>query len=140
MIQLIKKIIHLVFIFLLVTGYTYLSADIRPQALKAKENSGNDPSVQVEFSFCLNRNNEITGILQWSSTRSGWNKRAVNGNKKENTIILHDENFLENKPNRGWVFCLIDEYRFSLSKNKMQGDYISNACRDKGRFSLSKQN
>lgn len=148
MIQLIKKIIHLVFIFLLVTGYTYLSADIRPQALKAKENcelwvgtaSGNDPSVQVEFSFCLNRNNEITGILQWSSTRSGWNKRAVNGNKKENTIILHDEKFLENKPNRGWVFCLIDEYRFSLSKNKMQGDYISNACRDKGRFSLSKQN
>lgn len=135
------------FLFIL-TGYSYLSADIRPKALKPKDNcelwvgtaSGNDPSVQVEFSFCINRNNEVTGVLQWSSTRSGWNKRAVNGYKKENSIILHDEKFLENKPNRGWVFCLIDEYRFSLNNNKMEGEYISNSCRDKGQFSLVRRN
>ncbi len=142
-----KTIFYILLIFLL-TGYTYLSADIRPKALKPKDNcelwvgtaSGNDPSVQVEFSFCISRNNEVTGILQWSSTRSGWNKRAVNGYKKDDKIILHDEKFLENKPNRGWVFCLIDEYRFSLNRNKMQGEYVSNACRDNGRFSLTRRN
>lgn len=135
------------FLFIL-TGYTYLSADIRPKALKPTDNCelwvgtarGNDPSVKVEFSFCINRNKEVIGILQWSSTRSGWNKRAVNGYKKENEILLHDEKFLENKPNRGWVFCLIDEYRFSINKSRIQGEYASNDCQDKGQFLLIRRN
>lgn len=139
------KTIWLTFLISFYLGNIDLSADIRPKALSPQKNcelwigtaSGNDPSVQVELSLCENRNQELTGVLQWSSTKSGWNKRAVNGYKKENTILLHDEKFLENKPNKGWMFCLIDEYSLSISKNTMQGVYESKACKDKARLSLT---
>jgi len=132
-------------ILLILIAYTNLYSDIRPKALSPQKNcelwvgtaSGNDPSVQVELSLCEDRNKELTGVLQWSSTKSGWNKRAVNGYKKENTILLHDERFLENKPNKGWMFCLIDEYSLSISKNTMQGAYESKACKDKASLSLT---
>ena len=40
--------------------------------------SGNDPSVEVEMKLCPS-GEAVTGMMQWSSLKSGWNRRAFEG-------------------------------------------------------------
>lgn len=104
--------------------------------------SGNDPTVEVQLSLCPESNNEVKGVLQWSSERSGWSRRAVKGayqDKAKTAITLHDESFLEKKPNPGWRFCLVDEYSLSRSKDKLSGTYYSKDCDDTATLSLTRK-
>jgi hypothetical protein len=106
--------------------------------------SGNDPSVEVQLMLCTEENGDVDGVLQWASSRSGWNRRAVAGTQKtedkKTTFTLHDERFIENKPNTGWRFCLIDQYTLSQNKETLSGNYLSNDCNDAAKLSLTLQN
>ena len=103
--------------------------------------SGNDPSVRVELQLCPRGDGGLAGELQWSSSKSGWNRRAVSGgyrNESKSAITLKDERFIENQPNWPWRFCLIDEYRLTRTGQTLSGEYDSAACRDHATLSLQK--
>lgn len=99
--------------------------------------NGNDPAMKLELTLCYKKN-EVTGFAYWVSELGGSCKTKLKGYKENSNLILQDEHFIENKPKSGWEFCLAEEYRISISNNRLEGTYSSKACRDYGNFSLVK--
>jgi hypothetical protein len=97
----------------------------------------------VQLVLCDQANDTVEGVLQWSSERSGWSRRAVSGTKKtkekQTSFSLRDDSFLENKPNDGWRFCLVDEYKLTQERDRLSGSYTSKACNDRATVSLTYQ-
>jgi len=93
--------------------------------------SGNDPTAQVELRFCP-EGAEVSGVLQWSSLRSGWNRRAVRGSWDGTgaELTLRDERIIEERPEPGWRFCRVDQYTLRREGDRLWGSYRSNACND----------
>jgi hypothetical protein len=102
--------------------------------------SGNDPSWQVELELCPRADNTVSGSLQWSSTVSGWNTRTISGRFEQGgaVLIMRDERITAERPEPGWMFCTVDRYTLSRSRDQMQGRYHSGACRDDGTISLAR--
>lgn len=101
--------------------------------------SGNDSSVEVQLNLCPGEGMELSGVLQWSSTQSGWNRRAIKGAYKDGSkkvALLYDESFIESAPIGGWRFCLIDQYVLSRGNGVLQGPYYSKQCKDRGSLVL----
>jgi hypothetical protein len=94
--------------------------------------SGNDPSVLVEARLCTDSQGEVTGVVQWSSLRSGYNVREVTGTSEPaGRVILHDTGFREYHPRFLWRFCLIDRYFLDhVGSNHLVGSYQSDTCND----------
>ena len=123
----------------------------RPPPLPAEENcelwsggaSGNDPTVLVEVSLCPAENNEVSGRLQWSSLRSGWNVRRLEGrwsSGDRRQLTLSDSALLENRPEPGWRFCLIDSYDLQMVRpGRLEGTYASRQCDDNARIWLERR-
>ena len=104
--------------------------------------SGNDPSVQVQLRLCANGNDALSGVLQWASERSGWSQRAIAGaydNATKVEMTLHDEKFLEYRPNPLWKFCLIDQYKLRRDGDDLLGAYFSKSCNDRAYVTLHRK-
>lgn len=135
------------FLFFLIISTTTASllAIIQKKAHKTNGNcqvwfgtgNGNDPAMQLELTLCFKKG-EVSGIAHWTSEMGGSCKTYFRGHRDtdSSTIILHDERFIENKPKKGWQFCLAEEYRISILKDRLEGKYSSKACQDYGSFSL----
>jgi len=136
---------HTAAFFVLLTSAT---AEARPEPLREEEGcelwvgtaSGNDPSVLVELHICP-QGSGVAGHLQWSSTRSGWNRRAVQGAWEGGTLLsLSDLRLVENRPLGSWYFCLIDSYELRrVGPDRLAGSYRSVACRDNARMNLRRR-
>ncbi|NUP11306.1 MAG: hypothetical protein HOW73_35110 [Polyangiaceae bacterium] len=103
--------------------------------------SGNDPSVQVAASLCEAKDGGVIGLVTWNSERSGFSVRKVEGSwsSDHKTLTFADVDFVENKPNLGWRFCLIDRYRLtSGGASKLEGGYRSSKCNDDATMQLKK--
>jgi len=125
------------------------SADIgRPPPLQAAAGcelwrgtfSGNDPSVMVEARLCSDQQGHVSGLVQWSSLRSGYNLREIEGLRaSDGNFSLYDKSFREYHPRFGWRFCLID--RYSLTREgaeRLVGSYVSHACQDDAQVDLNR--
>lgn len=135
-----------VLLFLIISNaISSLFAIIQKKATKTNGNcqvwigtgNGNDPAMQLELTLCFKKE-EISGIAHWTSGMGGSCKTSFRGHRTagNSTLVLHDERFIENKPKKGWQFCLAEEYRISISNNQLKGTYSSKACQDYGSFSL----
>jgi hypothetical protein len=101
--------------------------------------SGNDPSVLVEASICSDDQNQVSGDIQWSSLRSGYNIRQVVGTRDPTQrLLLHDVRFRDSRPRAWWRFCLINKYVLDLKgRDRLVGSYDSSACNDHAKIDLS---
>ncbi len=101
--------------------------------------SGNDPSVLVEARLCTDDQNQVSGVIQWSSLRSGYNIRQVVGRRDSTRrLLLHDVRFRDSRPRSGWRFCLINKYVLDPEgRDRLVGRYDSAACSDHARVDLS---
>ena len=115
-------------------------ATVRPEPLEPKpgcekwhgQAGGNDPTVELDVQLCPVPKG-VTGETQWSSLRSGWSVRAVEGSWSADgqTLALRDVGFNQSKPNPGWRFCLIDHYDLKrVGSDELDGKYRSDACND----------
>lgn len=100
--------------------------------------SGNDPSVLVEARLCTDDQNQVSGDIQWSSLRSGYNIRQVVGRRDlTRRLLLHDVRFRDSRPRPGWRFCLINKYVLDPEgRDRLVGSYDSAACSDHARVDL----
>lgn len=101
--------------------------------------SGNDPSVLVEARLCP-EGDRVRGVLQWSSTRSGWNRRSIEGawDAGRTHLTMRDLAVVEQRPQPGWVFCPVDHYDLTRpAPVTLTGTYDSAACRDHATVSLT---
>ena len=100
--------------------------------------SGNDPSVLVEARLCTDTQGRVTGVVQWSSLKSGFNEREVAGIRDAaRDIELHDLSFLQYHPKFLWKFCLIDRYTLDTDgPDHLVGSYESQACSDNAQMNL----
>jgi hypothetical protein len=128
---------------------TVMSSAPRPPLLEADaacevwdgKASGNDPSVEVSLELCPS-GDEVIGVFQWSSTTSGWNRRAVAGRytRGDARLQLRDTRLIEEKPAPGWRFCVIDSYELErTSPDVLKGTYRSEACDDRATVSLKRR-
>jgi hypothetical protein len=118
----------------------------RPPALPAQKGcelwrgtfSGNDPSVLVEARLCTDQEGHVSGLVQWSSLRSGYNVREVVGIRDtKGDFSLYDQGFREYRPKGQWVFCLIDRYTLTRdTPDKLTGRYSSRLCSDDAQVEL----
>ncbi len=97
--------------------------------------SGNDPSVVVRLQVCGD-GTQVRGTFQWSSQRSGWNRRSVEGTRGTAGFTLRDTALIEDRPADGWRFCLIDSYQLTASGDELVGTYDSAACADHATLTL----
>jgi hypothetical protein len=98
---------------------------------------GNDPSTLLEVRLCPAAGpGALTGVLQWSSEVSGWNRRALVGRAEGARISLRDERILEERPNAGWRFCIAEWYELTRAGDRLTGRYHSTDCRDDGQVDL----
>lgn len=97
--------------------------------------SGNDPSVEIELVLC--GDTALTGELQWSSLTSGWNRRAVSGQRQGERIVLRDDAILEENPTFGWRFCDIERYDLTLDGDALSGTYEAPSCNDSATLTLT---
>lgn len=124
---------------------------VRPPPLPLEEGcelwrgavSGNDPTVQVEASLCPGEGNAVTGRLQWSSLKSGWNVRRLEGrwqSERRQKLSLRDTAIVEERPEPGWRFCRVDQYDLEVIRpNRMEGRYVSRPCDDTATIWLERQ-
>ena len=118
----------------------------RPPALAAQNGcelwhgtfSGNDPSVLVEARLCADQEGHVSGLVQWSSLRSGYNVREVVGIRDaKGDFSLYDQRFREYRPKEQWVFCLIDRYTLTRdTPDHLSGTYSSRLCNDDAQVEL----
>ena len=104
------------------------------------ESGGNDPTVQLDLVLCP-EGQSVQGQTQWSSLRSGWNLRVVEGSWSTDgkTLSLRDVRIVKEKPNPGWRFCTIDLYELhKRGDSKLQGSYHSSSCHDDAWVRLSR--
>lgn len=100
--------------------------------------SGNDPSVLVHARLCP-AGDHVTGVLQWSSLRSGWNVRDIEGtwSPDHTALTLRDLRVTESRPQPGWRFCTVDRYDLrAVGLDVLTGSYVSRACDDHAQVEL----
>ncbi len=153
------NIIHIrdeffVFVQILLFGAVFMAlftasvAQARPVPLAEEEGcelwvgnaSGNDPSVLVELRICPDGDG-VVGDLQWSSERSGWNRRQVRGEwETSDRLRFRDVRLVENRPRPRWRFCLIDHYVLRRNgPDRLVGSYHSQACADRAELNLRRR-
>ena len=101
--------------------------------------SGNDPSVEIEMKLCPS-GNAVSGMMQWSSLKSGWNRRAIEGrwSDDKSALTLRDTSVVESRPEPGWRFCEVDSYDLKIvSPGNLEGTYRSVACNDNAKVKLT---
>jgi hypothetical protein len=100
--------------------------------------AGNDPSVTLRLTLCEGEAG-LYGVVEWSSRSSGWNRRAIEGRRgAKGGLSLHDVRVLEEKPNPGWRFCVIDRYELDpAAPERLEGEYFSEKCRDAAAVKLA---
>ncbi len=102
--------------------------------------SGNDPSVRLDVVLCPSPDGgpgRVVGKLQWSSLLSGWNLRKVAGRWDAATLTLRDLEILEERPESGYRFCIIDAYVLAQdSSGGLKGTYDSAECDDHAKVAL----
>lgn len=106
--------------------------------------SGNDPSVQLDVVLCPHADGtagKVEGKVQWSSLRSGWNLRRVEGQWTGASLRLRDLEIIDERPENGYTFCTIDAYALERGdRGTLAGSYDSRACRDHASVSLMRVN
>lgn len=98
--------------------------------------SGNDPSVRIGLRLCTDGAGAVTGQLQWSSLRSGWNVRDIAGSRTGDRFQLRDLRVRKEQAEPGWRFCMVDEYALTLDEEQLTGRYHSTACDDRATMNL----
>ena len=91
--------------------------------------SGNDPSVRLNLVLCR-EGPRVRGRVQWSSLLSGWNVREVIGAEEGDGVVMKDVRILEERPEPGWRFCVVDRWALRGDGRRMEGTYDSQACND----------
>jgi len=102
---------------------------------------GNDPSARIVLELCA-RGGRVTGTFFWSSSVSGWDRRAVEGEWRDggHTLAARDTAMLEAHPLHGWTLCTSDSYALRrVAADRLEGSYTSEQCRDHGRLSLTRR-
>ena len=102
---------------------------------------GNDPSARIVLELCA-RGGRVTGTFFWSSSVSGWDRRAVEGEWRDggHTLAARDTAMLEAHPLHGWTLCTSDSYALRrVAADRLEGSYTSAQCRDHGRLSLTRR-
>lgn len=100
--------------------------------------SGNDPSMEIAMTLCPS-GNAVSGIMQCSSLTSGWSRRAIEGRWSEDksALTLRDTSIVENRPEPGWRFCVVDQYDLKLvSPGDLEGTSRASACNDNATVKL----
>lgn len=100
--------------------------------------SGNDPTVRLNARLCPAGDGRVTGLMQWSSLRSGWNVREVDGAWTPGgaRLVMRDVRITEERPNPGWRFCAVDRWELARVGDELRGEYRSQACSDHARVTL----
>lgn len=96
--------------------------------------TGND-RTQVRLVLCRTAQG-FQGWIRYASETSGWSLREVAGQLDGDALVLHDVRFLENHPERGWEFCLVDRYDLERTGDFVDGRYSSTLCDDRARIAL----
>ena len=125
---------------------THARALERPPALQQQQGcelwhgrgSGNDDSMIDEVRICPEADGTFTGILQHSSTQSGFGIRTISGRIEHGThYVFRDTAFVTSQPANGWRFCLSDGYTLDkTAPTHLEGTYDSEECDDHGHVSL----
>ena len=97
----------------------------------------NDSTARIQFQLCPD-GDSITGKMQWSSLVSGWSVRSIVGawDTSHTQLTLRDVQLLEDRPELGWTFCTVDEYKLTIQGSSMTGTYRSAACDDQATLHL----
>ena len=105
----------------------------------------NDTSQRFELILCPDPDpadpGRLRSTVQTSSLVSGWSKRRGSGrwDADGQTLRLVDEEFLDNRPEPDWMFCLIDALTLTRSESGgLQGSYVSYACDDRATLMLER--
>jgi hypothetical protein len=98
---------------------------------------GNDRGVSTTLWLCRSAA-KLCGTMTWESAVSGRGVREVEGSVTRGSLRLRDLRFLENKPENGWRFCLIDRYLLSRNSEtgQLEGSYWSGTCKDEAAMRL----
>jgi hypothetical protein len=101
--------------------------------------SGNDATVRMMFRLCPAGGDNVAGTAQWSSKVSGYNVRKLSGRWLDHgaRLELHDEAVIEQHPEPGWRFCVIDRYDLARHADELSGTYDSRACNDHATVKVS---
>jgi len=101
---------------------------------------GNDPNVAVQLELCPYgaENTEVAGRIQFTSPRSGWSVREIEGGvTPDGLLVLRELQFDVAAPEYGWMFCLVDRYEIEgAGPDSLTGRYDSKACSDHGKIDL----
>ncbi len=101
---------------------------------------GNDPSAEITVRLCT-RDGHVTGTFSWSSRESGWDRRALEGEWRDDGALLvaRDTSMLEVHPLNGWTLCTADAYSLRrVSPDRLEGTYTSERCRDHGALAMTR--
>ncbi len=104
--------------------------------------AGNDPTAEAWVELCA-EGEHVTGVFQWSSLESGWDRRALAGDWTEDhtVLTLRDTQMLEVHPRNGWTLCTADRYDLRLTApGRVEGSYVSAACHDRGTIRMTFRN
>ena len=102
---------------------------------------GNDPDVAVAVTLCTD-GDRVTGMLRWTSIRSGTNVRELAGEWAAGHahLTLHDARFVAQNPTPTWRFCLVTHYDLDAAGDgHLEGSYDAPDCTDHARVSLTRQ-
>jgi hypothetical protein len=101
---------------------------------------GNDPSAAISVRLCT-REGHVTGTFSWSSRESGSDRRAIDGEWRDNggLFVGRDVAMLEAHPLHGWTLCTADAYSLRrVSADRLEGTYTSARCRDHGELAMTR--
>ncbi len=101
---------------------------------------GNDPTARIVVELCT-RGGRVRGTFFWSSGVSGWDRRAMEGEWREDGAVLaaRDTAMLEAHPLHGWTLCTSDAYTLRrTSDDRLEGSYTSTRCHDRGRLAMTR--
>lgn len=102
---------------------------------------GNDPSARIVVELCT-RGDRVRGTFLWSSSVSGWDRRALEGEWRDgaSTLAARDTAMLDAHPLHGWTLCASDSYALRrVSADRLEGSYTSARCRDHGRLAINRR-
>lgn len=100
----------------------------------------NDPTQQFELIVCTTAEG-VRAKVQTSSLESGWSVRQSVGawDAAGRVLTLRETEFLEQRPEPGWRFCLIDEMVLEKTDDEgLTGHYVSEPCSDRAKLRLTR--
>jgi MYXO-CTERM domain-containing protein len=105
---------------------------------------GNDPDMRISMRICPDAGrggDAVKGQVQTSSLKSGYSVRDFEGRwlDGKKRLEAHDVRVVEDHPNPGWVFCIVDSYDLALrAPDELAGTVIAKECDDRSEAHLTR--